>query len=444
MQPDGHEFEGLVTRAIEIHRSGRIKEAIAAYNDILARSPGHPRVHHNLGVIAATQGNHCLAIGHFDAALERARGYLSAHLHRAQSKQALGDLREAADGYNRVCHLDPSHYGGHRALGFLWLAMGNRGRSLDHFARTYDLRRGEDRTGIAEPSLTHATRDKLMHDAEQFLYLALQGRNKAAFSELARRYKGVATGFPNEWTALSAQQVDELGRDYNTAINLHDAPETQRGAVTSPANHAAIVAAFKETSSSAAVWDGILTPPALRSLRDYLLRSTIWHDFTHVGGFVASYLEDGLACPLLLQIADEVRTALPEILADHPLTQAWAFKGLHPSSTIGPHADDAAVSLNFWITPDRANLDPESGGLRICLEPPPADHGPRDYSADKTYSSRFIEQNRSNILRVGYRENRAVIFHSRLFHMSEIPTFAAGYDNLRINLTLLFGTKSLG
>lgn len=444
MPPNGHEFEGLIAKAIEIHRSGRLAEAIAAYNDVLARSPRHSGVHHNLGVIAATQRDHRRAIDHFNAALEAAPGYLLAHFHRAQSKQALGDLREAADGYDRVCHLDPSHYGAHRALGFLWLAMGNRGRSLDHFARTYDLRRGEDRTGIARSSLTHATRDKLTHDAEQFLYLALQGRNETAFSELARRYKEVATGFPNEPTELSVQQVDKLGGDYNTAIHLHDAPEIPHGTVTSPANHAAITAAFKDTASGAAAWDNILTPPALQSLRDYLLRSTIWHDFTHIGGFVAAYLEDGLACPLLLQIADEVRAAVPEILADRPLTQAWAFKGLHPSSTIGPHADDAAVSLNFWITPDRANLNPASGGLRVCLEPPPADHGPSNYNADEAYSARFMEQNGANSLCLAYRENRAVIFHSRLFHMSETPTFAGGYHNLRINLTLLFGTRSLG
>ena len=42
-------------------------------------------------------------------------------------------------------------------------------------------------------------------------------------------------------------------------------------------------------------------------MQRFLLESTIWHDFSHIDGFVASYLEDGLACPLLLQIADELR-----------------------------------------------------------------------------------------------------------------------------------------
>ncbi len=99
-----------------------------------------------------------------------------------------------------------------------------------------------------------------------------------------------------------------------------------------------------------------------KRLKAFLLESTIWHDFSHIGGFVASYLEDGLACPLILQIADEIRGAFAALLAGHPLTQAWAFKGLKPSSTIDVHADDGAISVNFWITPSAANLKPERGG----------------------------------------------------------------------------------
>jgi hypothetical protein len=40
---------------------------------------------------------------------------------------------------------------------------------------------------------------------------------------------------------------------------------------------------------------------------------------------------------------------------------------------------------------------------------------------------------------VPYRENRAVLFKSRLLHWSDAPEFAEGYENHRINVTLLFG-----
>ena len=34
------------------------------------------------------------------------------------------------------------------------------------------------------------------------------------------------------------------------------------------------------------------------------------------------------------------------------------------------------------------------------------------------------------------------LFQSRLFHGSDAPHFAAGYDNHRINLTLLYGRRT--
>src|SRR4029079_4795968 len=128
-------------------------------------------------------------------------------------------------------------------------------------------------------------------------------------------------------------------------------------AVTPHQDQEGILHSFKD-KTGAVVLDNVLTPPALAALRRYLLESTIWHDFSHIDGFVASYLEDGLACPLVLQIADELRSAFPGILGPHPRTQSWVFKGLREQSAVDVHADDAAVSINFWVTPTEANLEP--------------------------------------------------------------------------------------
>ena len=98
-------------------------------------------------------------------------------------------------------------------------------------------------------------------------------------------------------------------------------------------------------------FDDLLTPPALLGLQRYLLESTIWHDFTHIGGFVASYLEDGLACPLLLQIADELRSAFPDVFGDTAAFAGLGLQGAACQAAVDVHADDAAVSVNFWVTP---------------------------------------------------------------------------------------------
>ena len=431
-------FDQLAAEAIAHHKAGRLDQAEMAYRGALGIAPGHPAITHNLGVVAAARGKHRSAIGCFDDAIAAEPQYVSAHYNRAAALQALGQSREAIKGFQRVCAIEPGHYDAHRALGFLWLAEGDRGRALDHFARIYELRRGEDRSGAAARSLTETTRSKLLHDAEQFLFLSGRRRDRQRFEALARNYEEAAKNAPETTTPLSDRQLDLLGEDYNTAIHICGAPELAGAAVSDRPDRDVLIQRFKEQAG--AVWfDNLLTPRALLGLKRYLLESTIWHDFSHIGDFVASYLEDGLASPLLLQIADEIRAAFPKLLEKHPLSQAWAFKGLEAKAAIDAHADDAAISINFWVTPDQANMNPDGGGLVVCRIPPPAAWEVRDYHADKETIAAFLEQHANDSLIVPYRENRAVLFESRLFHRSDAPEFATGYENHRINLTLLFG-----
>ena len=79
----------------------------------------------------------------------------------------------------------------------------------------------------------------------------------------------------------------------------------------------------------------------------------------------AAFLGDGFSCPLLLQIAEELRLKFPGIFRASLSTQAWAFKYDSERTGLNIHADAAAVNVNFWITPDEANLDPAHGGLVV-------------------------------------------------------------------------------
>ncbi len=439
MERTDGKFNDLVAEAVKHHEAGRLTEADAVYRAALALSPGHAAVTQNLGVIAATLGQHDAAIARFDEVIAREPAHVPAHYNRAAALQALGRTQDAIKGFSRVCTLEPGHYDAHRALGFLWLSVGDRGRSLDHFARTYELRRGEDRLDWEAWSLTYATRSKLQHDAEQFRFLAGHRRDRSRFDELAKSYGAMGNELPQQPTELSHEQLERLGGDYNTAISIADAPELTPRAVSERPDVEDLTQRFKQGPTGVVYFDDLLTSRALHSLRRYLLESTIWHDFSHIDSFVASYLEDGLACPLILQIADELRGTFPDLLARHPLSQAWAFKGLQSSSAVDVHADDAAISVNFWITPTESNLNPERGGLAICRTRPPRDWQVRGYEADQERIVAFLEQNDGDMLIVPYRENRAVLFESRLFHQSDAPSFLPTYENHRINLTFLYG-----
>jgi tetratricopeptide (TPR) repeat protein len=431
------QFHILVAHAAAQFKAGRFAEAETAYRAALAMAPGHTALTHNLGAVVAAQGDQASALELFDAAIAAEPGFVSAHYNRAMALQALGRASEAIKGLSRVCALEPQHYDAHRALGFLWLAQGDRGRALDHFARTYDLRRGDDRIGIALKSLTGTTRDKLRHDAEQFRHLSTRRRDRQRFEILARNYQAVSDAVSEGVVTLSEEQFDLLGDDYNTAIHVRSAPERPERAVAERPDRDELTRQF-QAGAGAVAFDDLLTPAALLGLQQYLLESTIWHDFSHIDGFVASYLEDGLACPLVLQIADEIRAAFPDVLGAHPLCQAWAFKGLRTTAAVDAHADDAAVSVNFWVTPTQANLNPDRGGLVICCAPPPAGWAMKDYDSDQDRIVTFLEQNASSNLIIPYRENRAALFRSRLFHHSDKPEFATRYENHRVNLTLLY------
>lgn len=432
-------FERAVTDALAHHRAGRLRAAELAYREALDASPDHPIATHNLGIVTAAQGKHLSAVSHFDRAIAVEPRYASAHYNRAIALTALGQARQAIESFSRACAIEPEHYNAHRALGFLSLAEGERGRSLDHFARTYELRRGDDQTGVAAKSLTETTRTKLRHDAEQFRYLAARRRDRQRFELLARTYEEAVRDARQEPFPLSEQQRELLGDDYNTAIYVASAPELTDGALSRRTDRDDLVRRFKNEQTGAVYFDELLAPRALGLLQQYLLESTIWHDFSHIGGFVAAYLEDGLACPLLLQIADELRKAFPELLRTYPLTQAWAFKAVDASAAVDVHADAAAITVNFWVTPTEANLESGRGGLAVCRVPPPADWQLEGYEADQKRIVTFLGQNAGDTLVVPYRQNRAVLFESRLFHRSDVPKFVETYENHRVSVTLLYG-----
>jgi hypothetical protein len=294
--------------------------------------------------------------------------------------------------------------------------------------------------------LTHATPAKLRHDSGQFRHIAKNHRDGPRFDLLARTYDSVAARLgdgsdDHAIAALSDDQLTELGESYNTAYHVIDAPELLSGAVNPTLDFAVLSQRYGETVPGIVWFDDFLTPKALGFLQRFLLESTIWYDFSHIGGCLAAYLEDGFACPLILQIADEVRAGFPAILKDQPLAQIWAFKGIDKRQGIDVHADDGAVSINFWVTADRANADPDRGGLIVHKKEPPPDWQIGDYKADVASIRSHLGNDEKDRVVIPYRENRAVLFDSRLFHESDAVDFQSEYENHRINITMLFGEK---
>ena len=195
------------------------------------------------------------------------------------------------------------------------------------------------------------------------------------------------------------------------------------------------------------VIDDILSPLALERIRNLLLESTVFYQTKmplRFGGYAGAYIDDGLHDKILLALAFELNQALPRIMKGHPLRYLWAYKYDSEYSGIATHADEAAVNVNIWLTPDEANLDPDSGGLVVFTAKPPPD---ADFQSYNTDTARLVEEliaptGYANVT-VPYRYNRAVMFDSALFHHTDKFRFKGGYLNRRINLTILYGSMVL-
>jgi hypothetical protein len=191
-----------------------------------------------------------------------------------------------------------------------------------------------------------------------------------------------------------------------------------------------------------AIVDDFLSCEALDGLRKFCLESTIWFHNRYAYGRLGAFFQDGFNCPLLLQIAEELRDALPQVIGSrYPLRQVWGFKNAQPlPAGVTTHADFAAVNVNFWITPEDANLDETTGGLVVYDVDAPM-HWDFDTYNGSDMIKPFLRRQQSRVITIPYRQNRAIIFNSDLFHATAAVSFRPGYENHRINVTMLYGDR---
>ena len=289
---------------------------------------------------------------------------------------------------------------------------------------------------------------KLHHDIAQYRYLREQGVLDASFDATIAAYEAVAERHSalgdNARAPLSPEDLAAIGDSYGRIVHLADAERTGAPALSTCWNRDAAQHAYLDHRPGVVVIDDFLSEEALARLNRFCLRSTCWFGNRYANGRLGAFLFSGFNAPLLLQIAEEIRDALPDVIDNrHPLRQLWAFKNtgeLPADSTI--HADFAAVNVNFWITPENANADPDSGGMVIYDIDAPASWDFTTYNERIDVIREYLAVRQPRVIRVPYRQNRAVIFNSDLFHATEAVRFHPGYTHHRINVTMLYGDRN--
>ncbi|MFD9427500.1 MULTISPECIES: hypothetical protein [unclassified Streptomyces] len=287
---------------------------------------------------------------------------------------------------------------------------------------------------------------KLRHDIEQMYYLQGLGVLGTEYSRVIDAYQAVhdrlvAKG-PDAQEPLDSDANPRIADTYNRLLHVRNTPRVAR-ALSSRWDPAIVEEQYLANAPGVVYVDDFLTEEALGELYQFCLESTVWFGNRYAHGRLGALMQDGFICPLLMQIAEELQIALPRLIGNqYPLRQMWGFKcGPQVPADVTTHADFAAVNVNFWVTPDSANTDEHSGGLVVHNVDAPLSWGFSTYNGRQDLIRPFLQSRQARSMTIPYRQNRAVIFNSDLFHASDVIRFRPGYENLRINVTMLYGDR---
>lgn len=415
-----------------------MQSAEAVLDSSAATAPGDHRQHVQLAFSHEAAGRRPQAARSFRHALALHPAHAESWLSLARFAYDVADLEAAIAGGGRARACDPRG-DAVSLLGAALVASGRWREAVPLLDAATQRRHGAD--AQPEPSTSFA---KLSHDAEQFEHLARAGQLPPAISETAALYREIIGKLPREGNPaviIEGEYQRRLAPTYNRLIHRDPGAALDRPAVNPRLDAARIERTYVDSRPQVAVVDDLLTPEALAALLRYCRDSTIWFAGTYGGGYVGTQMGDGFTAPILFQIAEELKALLPGVIGQAGLHHLWAFKYDSSFSGIGLHADAARVNVNFWIAPDEANLDPESGGLEIFDVAAPADWRFDTYNGDLAAIRRHLDQTGSRSRVVPHRQNRAVIFNSDLFHRTDDCRFRDGYLNRRINITMLYGVR---
>ncbi len=354
----------------------------------------------------------------------------------------LGELAEAKESALAAVAADPRDHAARVMLARTRTALDERAAALADFRAALEIAGLGATPAGTGPIAVHA--HQALHNLEQLVYL--ERADKLAPGTLLPVPAGVREAAQRRLNQLldgAGSEAPTLPMGGHHGRVLADPPlvvhdEAPPARCLNPRNDwSEVVRAFGGAGSGVACVDDLLTREALGQLQRFCLRSTVWRR-PYPQGYLGANPESGFFSPLLLQIAAELRQAVPGLLAGHHLNYWWSFVCQHQRPGIDIHADQSDISLNFWITPDSANLEPGTGGLDVWDVAAPDDWTFEDYNVGSRDIHAFLRQQGARQTSFAYRENRALLFRGTIFHQTAATRFAEGFENRRRNVTMLF------
>lgn len=430
--------QSALVRASDAYNQGDLSKAERICRDALTSAPDHPQLNHQLALICAGQGRASDALAALDRALAVQPGNFDFLILRGDTLLALNRPEEALTCFDRVMVFRQQTPALLNSRGHALKGIGRDDEALGCFERALALQ-PDFLPALYERGTLLARRHRI---ADWF----------AGFRRFSERWIAAAA-----WSAFGGEsnpppahkgRHDAEQRDYRWECGIAATGERPHivggerlsGPAINAANAQAAALAWRDGNPKIVVIDNLLTDEALQAMRRYCWGSTMWRS-VYNAGYIGAFPEQGFNTPLLAQIVEEFRAVFSDICGEHALKYIWGFKYDSMLEGIAIHADAAAVNVNFWITPDEANLDPQSGGLVVWDVAAPLDWDFAKFNTDEGAIRDFLARSGAKPVVIPYRANRAVIFDSDLFHQTDTIRFKPGYRNRRINVTLLYGER---
>ena len=465
---DPDDYRALIALSVANYEDGNIHEALGNARRANALNEGSPQAALQIMRCQNKLGDYYAAVAAFDRIAD-ARFVAPDHrIELAKAHTGLQDRPRALESYRAALESDTPPVEAIRALAAMH-AIAGESAELKALSEKYpeefrgdveslyweglaDVNNGElDRAErVFREALTVSERreealdtlpwpvpePRLRHDYEQLELLARRGKLDSAGREALAVLKPYydRSGDPRATFAPTGAQAQALKRALTTHYNVPQVPFT--GRALGENDYATIEDQY--LAKRLTVIDGFLSPEALGALRAFSEEATVWKSYNR-HGYVGALVAVGFSPKVLLAIAHELKRAMPRVIGDQPLLQAWGYKYDQRLQGINMHADFAKVNVNFWITPDEACLDPESGGMVVYDLPVPKSWTFADYNTDPARLASYVKLHDAPPLRVPHRSNRCVIFDSSLIHVTDRMVFKPGYENRRMNVTLLYG-----
>lgn len=292
---------------------------------------------------------------------------------------------------------------------------------------------------------------KIEHDIQQLEYLIKHKKIDPDYRKIINSYKFAIDEFNRQvpdktkhfaFDTLSPDnpKLDLFRKCFNRPIYIPSIPKPDGNVINPDLDFRKIEDEYFSSEPHAVYFDDFLTEEALKQLRDYCLEATIWSD-SKGSNYLGAYLATGFANRLNLYISQEMKRVMPNIFEGHLLQELWSFKYGPELTGICTHADEAAVNINFWITPDNANLDKSSGGLEVFKHAAPLEWDFDDYNKDPQAIAKFLDEKGRDSIVIPHKQNRVVMFNSNLFHKTDTIKFKDDYESRRLNVTMLYGHR---